>query len=316
MNPQPHRIDTHHHIIPPKYLARARDQVLGVAHVHAPKLINWTPAMALEAMDQGGVATAVTSISSPGVWFGDDAAGREIARDCNEFAAGMASDHKGRFGVFAALPLPDVDGSLREIEYSFDVLKVDGIGLMTNYGDTWPGNARFAPVFDELNRRKAVIYFHPTAPGFCTGLLPEIPPPTIEFPFDTTRAILTLLYAGTFSRCPDIRFIFSHAGGALPMLAYRIAAVTGTRKELLARLPNGVMHELKKLYYDVVNASNPISFNAIRQLVGIPQLLYGSDFPFWSPQSTAAALAELGLSPGELRSVERDNALALFPRLK
>jgi predicted TIM-barrel fold metal-dependent hydrolase len=309
----PHRIDTHHHIIPPKYLARNRAQVLEMAHVHAPKVLGWTPEVALEAMDRCGV---VTSISSPGAWFGDDMAGREIARDCNEFAARMAADHKGRFGVFAALPLPDVEGSLREIEYAFDVLKADGVGLMTNYGDTWPGNAKYAPVFDELNRRKAVAYFHPTAPGFCTGLLPEIPPPMVEFPFDTTRAILTLLFSGTFTRCPDVRFIFSHAGGALPMLAHRIAAVAATRKELAEQMPKGAMHEFGRLFYDVVNASNPISFNAIRQLAGIPQLLYGSDFPFWSPQLTVDALAKLGLTPGEMRAVERDNALRLLPRLK
>jgi len=309
-----HRIDTHHHVVPPCYLERHRDAILAVAHVHAPKLVEWTPAKSLEAMDRAGVATAITSISSPGVWFGDGAAARGMVRECNEFAAQMARDHKGRFGVFAALPLPDADASLREIEYAFDVLKADGIGLMTHFGEAYPGDPRFAAVFDELNRRKAVVYFHPTTPGYCSALLPEIPPPMVEFPFDTTRAILTLLFSGTFSRCQDIRFIFSHAGGTLPMLAHRIAAVTGTRKELAAQAPKGAMHEFRRLYYDVVNASNPISFNAIRQLAGIPQLLYGSDFPFWLPEMTASALAELGLAAEELRAVERDNALALFPR--
>jgi 6-methylsalicylate decarboxylase len=311
-----HRIDTHHHIIPPKYLARARGPILDMAHVHAPKVLSWTPEASLEAMDRCGVACAVTSISSPGVWFGDDKAGREIARDCNEFAAQMKADHKGRFGVFAALPLPDVEGALREIEYAFDVLKADGIGMMSNFGgDLWPGNEKFAPVFDELNRRKAVVYFHPTAPGFCSDLLPEIPSPMVEYPFDTTRAILTLLFSGTFTRCRNIRFIFSHAGGALPMLAYRIAAVAGTRPELAAQMPEGAMAEFRKLHYDVVNASNPISFNAIRQLAGISQLLYGSDFPFWQPHLTSDALAKLELLPDELRAIERDNALRLLPGL-
>lgn len=316
MSTPPHRIDTHHHIVPPRYLARERERIFSVAHVHAPKLAAWTPSVSLEEMDRCGVATAIASISSPGVWFGDARASRELSRECNEYAAQMARDHKGRFGVFAALPLPDTDGSLREIEYALDVLKADGVGLLTNYGDAWPGDPRFAPVFDELNRRKAVVYFHPTAPGFCSGLLPEIPPPTIEFPFDTTRAILTLMVSGTFSRCADIRFIFSHAGGALPMVAHRIAAVISTRKELAARLPNGVMHEFRRLYYDVVNAANPIAFNAIRQLAGASQLLFGSDFPFWSAQTTVSALAELKLDAGDLRAIERGNALALFPRFR
>src|SRR6185503_17207253 len=158
-------------------------------------------------------------------------------------------------------------------------------------------------------RRKAVVYFHPCDPGVCTSLLPEIPPPMVEYPFDTTRAILTLLFSGTFARCRDIRWIFSHGGGTLPMLAHRISAVTGTRPELAAQMPEGALAEFRRLHYDVVNASNPISFNAVRQLAGISQLLYGSDFPFWSPQMTVDALAKLELKPEELAAIERGNAL-------
>jgi len=315
-HPQPRRIDTHHHIFPPRYMAKERDRILGVAHRLAAQLLEWTPSKAIEAMDRGGVATAVTSISSPGIWFGDAAASRQLARECNEFAAQMVRDHKGRFGVFAALPLPDVDGSLREIEYTLDVLRADGIGLMTNYAQTWPGDPRFGPVFDELDRRKAVVYFHPTAADCCTNLLPDIPPATIEFPFDTTRAITSLLYSGTLSRCPHIRFIFSHGGGTLPMLAHRLAGLTRVRKDLLERLPNGVMHEFTKLYYDVVSVASPVPFNAVRQFAGISQLLYGTDFPYWPADTTASGLADLGLSPSDLQAIERDNALALLPRLK
>ena len=148
--PQPHRIDTHHHILPPPYLSKERDRIRASAPNHSAQAFDWSPAKALEAMDRAGIATAVTSISAPGIGFGDAAESRRMARECNEFAARMASDHRGRFGVFAALPLPDVDGSLREIEYALDVLKADGVGLMTHYGDLWPGDARLAPVFEEL----------------------------------------------------------------------------------------------------------------------------------------------------------------------
>jgi predicted TIM-barrel fold metal-dependent hydrolase len=309
-----HRIDTHHHIVPSAYLARHRKEIFQVAHVHSPKMAAWTPAASLEAMDKSGIATAISSISSPGVWFGSIEGARTLSRECNEYAAGMARDHPGRFGLFAALPLPDVEGSLREIEYAFDTLLADGIGLMTNYGSLWPGDARLAPVFDELDRRRAVVYFHPHAADYCGGVLPEIPSATIEFPFDTTRAIVHLLYSGTFSRCPNIRFIFSHAGGALPMLAGRIAAVAGTRKEIAARMPNGAEFELKKQFYDIVNASNRISFNAIRELVGVRQLLFGTDFPFWPPQMWVDQLAALGLNAEEVRAIERENALGLLPR--
>jgi len=164
----PHRIDTHHHPYPPKFVSTIGERLKQTTHAFYPKLLAWQPSQAVEVMDRDGIAAAVLSISSPGVWFGDKAASRILARDCNDACATIEGDYKGRFGHFASLPLPDTDGSLREIEYVFDVLKADGIGLMTNYDDKWPGDKAFAPVFDELNRRKAVVYFHPTAASFLT----------------------------------------------------------------------------------------------------------------------------------------------------
>ncbi len=311
----PFRIDTHHHILPPRYLEKERDRIVGVAPHFAKQMTEWTPQVSLDAMDAAGVQTAVTSISAPGIWFGDAAASRALARDCNDYAARLAQDHKGRFGVFAALPLPDVDGSLREIEYAYSSLKVDGIGLLTSYGDKWPGDPAFMPVFHELNRRRAVVYFHPTVADCCTNLMPDVPPAALEFVFDTTRAIISLLYNGVFSRYPNIRFIFSHAGGTLPMVAPRIVGQTRKREDLQPKMPNGVMHELKRHYYDVVSATHPLQFNAIRDICGIEHLLYGSDYPFWRPQVTTDGLAALNLDPVDLRAIERDNALTLLPRL-
>ena len=307
------RIDTHHHIYPPKYLADAGEHIRRASHVHFPRISQWTPAQSVEAMDRDGIAAAIVSIS-PSLWFGDIAATRKIARDWNEYAAEMARDHRGRFGIFAALPLPDVEASLKEIEYALDVLKVDGFGLVTNYGDKWPGDKAFAPVFDELNRRKAVAYFHPTESPAFENILPNIPPPMIEFPFDTTRAIVSLLFGGTLSRCADIRYIFSHGGGALPMLAARIASVAKNRKDLSARVPTGVLPELKKLYYDIAGINHAIPFNAIRELVGTSQLLFGTDFPFWAPSVAVSILGELAVPPADRQKIERDNARALLPR--
>ena len=146
----------------------------------------------------------MTSISSPGLWFGDLNEACRLTRLCNEYAARLKRDHPGRFGMFAMLPLPDVDASLREIEYVVDTLKGDGFGLLTNYSGKYPGDAAFAPVFDELNRRRAVVFFHPTMAGY-GHYFPEIPAPTLEFPFDTTRAITSLLYSGTLVRCRNVR---------------------------------------------------------------------------------------------------------------
>jgi 6-methylsalicylate decarboxylase len=308
------RIDTHHHIYPPKYLADAGEHIARATHVHFGRISQWTPSQSLEAMDRDGIATSIVSIS-PSLWFGDIAATRKIAREWNDYAAALAHDHPGRFGVFATLPLPDVEASLREIDYALDTLGCVGFGLVTNYGDKWPGDKTFVPVFDALNRRKAVVYFHPTDSPAFDGILPDVPSPMIEFPFDTTRAIVSLLFGGTFSRCAHIRYIFSHGGGALPMLAARIAGIARNRKDLTARVPNGVMPELKKLHYDIAGISDPIPFNAIRELVGPSQLLFGTDYPFWSPQVAIATLAEFGISPDERERIERRNVHGLMPGL-
>ena len=157
--PQPAKpplIDVHHHIVPPFYLAENRERIAGSrgGQISAAWL-DWEPRKALDAMDQHGVATAVLSLSTPGVWFGDAEAARRTARQCNDYAADLARSHPRRFGLFSVLPLPDTDGSLREIEYALDVLKADGVGLLTSYGDKWLGDAAYQPVFEELNRRKA-----------------------------------------------------------------------------------------------------------------------------------------------------------------
>ena len=311
----PHRIDVHHHILPPRYVEEVGDARIGPLIVSG-KTPDWTPAQSVEVMDRHGISTAVTSMSAPGLWFGNSQATRDLTRHCNDYAAAMRTDHPGRFGVFAALPLPDIDASLREIEYALDVLKADGFGLVTNYGGIYPGDRSFAAVFDELNRRKAVVFFHPNDVP-CSTCLGEIPAATLEFPFDTTRAVTSLLYSGTLARCPDIRFIFSHAGGTIPFLAERIARLA-VRPEFKDKVPNGVLPELKRLYYDTALSANQLAFSALLRLVSTSQILFGTDYPF-APEPTATAtvrgLGELGFSAGDLRAIECDNALRLMPGL-
>ena len=311
-----HRIDTHHHIIPPEYARIVGDDRIGPL-ILSGKTPEWTPAHSIAAMDRHGIATAVTSISAPGLWFGDSDATNTLTRLCNDYAAQMRVDHPGRFGMFASLPLPNIDASLREIEYALDTLKADGIGLMTSWDDKYPGDPAFAPIFDELNRRKAVVYFHPTqAP--CSNCLSEIPAATLDFPFDTTRAVTSLLFGGTFARCPDIKFIFSHAGGTVPFLADRIARLV-VKPDFKAKVPNGVIPELQKLYYDTALSANARIFASLLALVTPAQVLFGSDYPF-APESTMTrtveGLAKLGLDDVTLRRIERDNALGLMPALQ
>ncbi len=314
---KPHLIDLHHHIFPPVYMAAARDRIVAQNQAPVPPAVaNWTAQSALAEMDRTGVATAVLSISTPGIWFGDEHAARRLARQCNEYAAQLVKDHPRRFGFFASVPLPDREGSLREIEYALDVLRADGVCLLTSYGDRWPGDPAFAPVFEELNRRKAVVHFHPTGPDCCRNLMPYVPYMAVEVPHDTTRAVTSLLYSGAFTRLRDIRFIFSHAGGTIPMLAGRIAGSARIRREIAERLPEGVEYELKRLYYDVANSANRPAIAALTSLVPTSHIVFGSDYPYSQIDVTADGMSAVELSANDLQAIHRDNAIALFPRLK
>jgi 6-methylsalicylate decarboxylase len=308
---KPHRIDVHHHIVPPRYMADlASKQRL------QPVLLNWTPARSLDDMDKAGVATAIVSITTPGLWFGDSAGARRLARECNEYAAKLASDFPGRFGVFAALPMPDVDGTLREITYALDTLRADGIGFFTSYGDRWLGDPTFTPVMEELQRRKAVCFTHPTTPACCATMIPDVPAPIIEYGTDTTRAIASLVFSGTSSRFPDIRFIFSHAGGTMPFLTERFVRLPMANTALESRVPNGVVYEIQRFHYDIAQATHPATLASLLKLVAVSQVLFGTDFPFRTSADHVRGLAAYGFSAGDLRAIERENALRLLPRVR
>ncbi len=307
--PRLYRIDTHHHISSPGFIAAITARKTGQR-----PLMEWTPEKSLAAMDQAGVQTAVMSTSEPGVWFGDDQAARRLARECNEYAARLISDHPGRFGMFTTVPLPDIDGCLREIEYGLDTLHLDGIGMMTSYRGKYLGDPLFTPVMEELNRRKAIVYFHPFRAECCKDLQPELGPAVIELGTDTTRNIASLLFSGTASKYPEIRFIFSHGGGTAPYLMNRFEGVM-RRPEIAARLPKGLLYEVRKFYYDTAMFFNADSWPTFKKVVPVSQILYGTDFPFATPEAVAKGLDGCGLSPDERRAVDRENALRLFPRL-
>lgn len=305
---RPRFIDVHHHVGPSFF----RDAV----RVAAPEWSGWSPQRALAEMDQNGIATAILSYTQPGVWLGDVQQSASLARRCNEYAAQLVRDNPGRFGFFGALPLPDTDGSLREIEYAFGTLKADGIGLMTSYDDKWLGDAAFARVFDELNRRHAAVYVHPTAPVCCGNLMSYVPPNLTEFIQDTNRAITSVMYSGSLGRLRDIRFVFSHAGGTIPMLAGRMTQIGVRTPQLAAMIPNGVEYELKRFFYEVANSATRPAIAALTSIVPISQIMFGSDYPIFPISMTAGGLSQVGLSDADLRAIERDNAITLFPRFK
>jgi 6-methylsalicylate decarboxylase len=303
-------VDVHHHLAPPAYIADLNRRKLGL-----PPTLEWTPEKSLADMDTAGVGTAILSITAPGVWFGDAAAATALARACNEYGVKLAADYPRRFGTFAALPLPNVDASLREIEYALDTLKADGIGLFTSYSDKWLGDAAFAPVMDELNRRKAVVYTHPTDAQCCVNLIAGVPEPIIEFGTDTSRTIASLLFTGTASRCPDIKFIFSHGGGTMPFLIERYVRLPLLSKSAAAKTPEGVMPLLQKFHYDTAQVANPAAMAALTKVVPTSQILFGTDFPFRTSLDHVNGLKQI-FDGADLRKIESDNARALLPRIQ
>jgi 6-methylsalicylate decarboxylase len=315
VKPAAKRIDVHHHFLPTLYMREEHERLNFAHNIPASRLLSWTVSQSLEIMDANSVATAFVSQTTPGVWFGDIAGGRRAARMWNDFAAEQIGKYPGRYGLFAPVPAPDTEGSLKEIEYALDILKADGIGLLSSYDGKYLGDLAFAPLFAELNRRKAIVYVHPTVAACCGTVIPSVVPQAIEFPFDTTRTIASLIINGTLVKNPEIRFIFSHGGGVTPMIAGRMAETLGHRPNAAEVTPNGVLPELRKLYYDTANAATPASLAALRLMAPADHILFGTDYPFLDATSCVEDLAKTQLSEAERSAIERGNAIALLPRL-
>jgi predicted TIM-barrel fold metal-dependent hydrolase len=317
---KPKLIDTHHHFYAPAYQKAWMDWEDQRKIPHFGTQVSWSKQKAVEEMDQNGITTGSLSVpSTPGLWFdAGPKAAEQMARTCNEFAAEMMRDYPGRFGLFATLSMLDIDATLKEIEYVFDTLKADGVGLQTNYGDKWLGDAAYKPVWEELNRRKAVVYVHPLVAACCGRLSVGAFPAVIEVPHDTTRAVTSLLLSGTFARHRNISWLFSHAGGTVPMLAGRIEAfyerrARGTNADGFA--PDGIEAEFRRLNYDTANATHPAAMAALMKLVPVSQITYGTDYPYF-PLNQIDNLRKLGLAPADLDAIQSGNATRLVARLK
>jgi 6-methylsalicylate decarboxylase len=309
-------IDTHYHFYPPAYQKAWLGWEEERKIPHFANQLGWTPERAVDQLDRNGIAAAVLSVAStPGVWFGLDAKGAQnMVQICNDYGAEMARDHKGRFGLFATLSMLDIDATLNEIEYVFGTLKADGVGLQTSYGDKWLGDPFFRPVLEELNRRGAVVYVHPLVADCCGQLSVGALPAVIEVPHDTTRTVTSLLLSGTLARLRDIKWLFSHAGGTIPMLAGRIDAFYGQRAAAAGFAPDGIMAELRRLHYDTANATSVPSMAALTRLVPATQITFGSDYPYF-PLSQIETLRNMNLPSADLQAIESGNVGRLIPRL-
>jgi predicted TIM-barrel fold metal-dependent hydrolase len=310
----PWRVDVHHHFYPSAYREAMIKGGSAADATAFPGVRDWTEARTVEEMDRHGVATSILSLSPPGCRLLDAEGNRKLARVCNEHATQMARDYPGRFGLFSVLPMPDVEASLAELAYAMDVLKADGVQLMTSYGDKWCGDPAYEALFAELNRRKALVFIHPLAPTCCANLIEWVPPALLEYPQDTNRCIMSLMFSGTLSRYPDIRYIFCHGGGAMPMLSGRVMH-SGSNRKFLDKVPKGIDYELKKLHYDVALAAFRPSLSALFAMVPATQVLLGSDYPFGSIGTSVGGLDEFGLPLEQARAIYRGNAERLIPRL-
>src|SRR6202521_3382282 len=309
-------IDVHHHILPDVFWRATNDAHSPVGGIlPAP----WSKESTLSYMDNAGIDVAITSISTPGVHMGDDSAAGDLSRRLNEIGAQLIQDRPDRCGGFAALPLPDVDGALRALEYGLDILKLDGVVLFSNARGIYLGDARFKPVFDELERRGAVVFVHPTSSPDPAARNLGLPDSLIDFTADTTRAVAQLHYGNTFARTPNVKYIFSHAGGTIPYLATRFSIIDEMNVIPGAEERGTAADTLRRLYWDTALSWRPPVLRMLRSVVGMGQVLFGSDYPYLRRDLAVKCRQEVAssveLDSDESQAVMARNALKLFPRV-
>ena len=307
------RIDVHHHHMPPGLTGPAAPVAAG-----AQARPTWTVERTLEQMDKFDIAVSILSLTQSGnIFYDNTEKGRAAIRKGNDYGAKVMADHPKRFGLFAGVPLPDIEGVMKEIEYGLDTLKADGIGIYTNDNQgKWPGDPYFEPMWKELNRRGTIVYMHPLAPPCCSKLNDSVPTSMNEFDFDITRGCTSILANGILHKYPNVKIIIPHSGGTMPMIAGRIKDRYPTDPVHAEYIPNGVIAELQKFYVDVAHATYPYPMAAMLKFSHPDRILFGTDYPAEPIESTVSQLPGLGLSAKLTRAIERENADKLFPRFK
>ena len=307
-------VDMHAHFLSDGYRKALRAAGVDALDGMPTGIPRWTEGLALDLMDEVGIAMSVLSISSPGVLLeADDARAVLLASQVNDEAAEISRAHPDRFGFVATLPLPDVDASIAEIDRAMGELSARGVLLLTNYRGHYLGDTRFDPIFQELQRRGSVAVLHPTSPCGGSSIAPGYPPPLLEFIFDTTRAVVNLALSRTIDRNPGIRFVVPHGGAALPALVDRVDRVAGTLSRAAGRDPVDVRSALRRLHYDVAGGTPEGIIPALLRMAGPDRLLYGSDYPF-TPRSRVTDLAALLRDTDVLSEHERHGVLGANAR--
>jgi predicted TIM-barrel fold metal-dependent hydrolase len=309
-------IDFHHHVMPDFYWDASNEGGEAAGGITPPR---WSLEGDVAYLDEAEIDAAVVSISTPGVHFGDERAARTLARLVNEYLGELIGRRPDRFGALAVLPLPDVDGTLAEVEYALDTLGLDGVGLMSNAGGSYLGDGRFDAVFDELQRRAAVVFVHPTASPDPIAHTLGLPDALLDYPADTSRAIAKLHYSNTFARTPDVKYVFPHAGGTIPFVAGRFGIVDSMDVIPGAEERGPVGDTLRRLYWDTASAFSDPVIHMLGSVTGLQNVLFGTDYPYPHDDISIAALRHLE-STDELTAEERTallggTAARLVPRL-
>ncbi|CAN6674683.1 hypothetical protein TRVA0_061S00144 [Trichomonascus vanleenenianus] len=314
------RIDVHAHCVPPAY----REYCLNNAYAGKgnpdgmPGMPEWDALTHIALMDKLNIKKSILSISSPGTNLspGNDAEARKLTRLMNTEFSKICASHPDRFGFFASLPLPDVEGTLAEIDYAIDELGAIGFQILTNSHGIYPGDERFRPVFDKLNSRKTIVFFHPTTCHLrcshdassiqAVRPQPGIPSPMLEFMFDTTRALTSVLLSGTVTRCPDLTFLVCHGGATFPPLLQRVVEFSSVLLPAEQRVSAEEVRTLlqKNVYFDLAGMPFPDLVHGLLRVVDSSRLLYGSDYP-WTPAKAVEHLAET-IDEGLKSSFESD----------
>ena len=323
-----HRIDVHAHYLAPAYVEALH--AAGIFAIGGIPIPEWSPELALQFMDAHGIAVQLLSVSDPGVAFAPDADAAALARVCNDYVAGVIKAHPSRFGAFAVLPLHDPVAAAAEASRALGDLRLDGVGLLSSSAGRYLGDPAFEPLLAELDRRRAWVFVHPTAvaaedkPGYA------IPDFIAEYPFDTTRTIISLLFSDAFRRHPRIRWHFGHGGGTLPMLGFRLTTLAANAKQFgaLLGLPGGSERltaktpeqVLRRCFYDTALIAEPAALRAVATMAGPGRMVFGSDWPFAARAYTAAPDPQPALSAAftaaERRDIDRRTGRAQFRRLQ
>lgn len=309
------RIDVHHHVLPQFF--REPQTAVGRTGTAFGAFPDWTPDKSIALMDDLDIETAILSFSAPGIYFGNVVQTQDLARQCNDYLAELIDKYPGRFGGFACLPLPSIDASVEELARAIDVLKLDGVVQLTATDNRYLGHPDFRPIYDELNRRKCITFIHPTIPPKSAQRGWNIPSAIVEYPLETTKAVGNLLFEGVLADYPDIPFIVSHAGGAIPMIAHRLA-IFDSLTAFIERYPEGALQYLKRLYYDTGLSGDAMSLTALQQLADPSRILFGTDYPYVHEGIIAAEVAGTeafdGFDAAQHAAIDRGNAVKLFPR--